>query len=365
MFERLSAIAESLGIPVVSQHDYIVRQGGNIVDAYFPNDGHWTPTGHLWAAEAVREHIEEEWRGQCPKVEPRKDVEVDWIPMDVPTREGQSDNSVLMFQKPFGLQHRFHTPDGRVWVQNYPTFDLEGYRSVYESVKQRRPTTRSSWDVHIYADGLTYVKESCSVYDRDRPFFLHVFPEDESDLPRDSQTSGFEYLDFFFEFRGVEFDGKCMVSVDLPEYDITSIRTGQIIDNTEAWSAYYNFELPDIMDAVNEFLHSERDPVVRSNFDVYMDDGRLLYVKDSCNAEDRDLPFFLHVFPADENDLAKGREESGFDNLGFELMRKGGVHGGDCFAAVNLPEYDIASIRTGQWVRGEGNVWEANLEFGE
>ena len=365
LFDRMSEAAGSLGIPVISQRDYIVRQGGRVEDARFLEDFHWTSKGHQWAAEAIWEHIQNKWHGQCPQVEPRKDVEVDWVAVEEISDEVEHEDAVQVFRYAFDVYHRFHTPDGEAQVQRFPTFDLEGYRAAYESVKSHRPTARSVWDVHIYADGLTYLKEPCGTQDADAFLFLHVSPEDEGDLPRDSQTSGFEDVDFYFDSRDVEFDGICMVSVDLPEYDIASVRTGQIKDGVEIWSAYYNFELPDIIAAVNELRQSEREADIKASFDVYLDDGRLIYTKDSCSADDRDLPFFLHVFPADENDLAEGREESGFDNLGFELMQNGGESDGVCFATVDLPGYDIASIRTGQWVRGEDEVWDAGIDFAE
>ena len=50
-------LAEAKGIPVVSQHDYIVRQGRRVYDGIFPFDGHWTPTGHQWVAEALLERL--------------------------------------------------------------------------------------------------------------------------------------------------------------------------------------------------------------------------------------------------------------------------------------------------------------------
>ncbi len=56
-FDRLSAIAEARGIPVISYYDYIVRQGYNPMDGRWRYDIHWNATGHQWAAEAVLEWL--------------------------------------------------------------------------------------------------------------------------------------------------------------------------------------------------------------------------------------------------------------------------------------------------------------------
>ena len=50
-------LAEARGIPVVSQHDYLVRQGRKARDGRFPYDSHWTPTGHQWVAETLLERL--------------------------------------------------------------------------------------------------------------------------------------------------------------------------------------------------------------------------------------------------------------------------------------------------------------------
>lgn len=343
VFDQLVEVGASLDISVISQHDYIINQGGRVKDAHWANDGHWTSIGHRWAAGAIWEYIKEEWDGECPITDPNPDIEVDWVPVG----------------------RHFHTSDGDVWVNSFPDLNPEGYESVYNLAISDHPVARSDWDVHLYEDGLTYIKEPCFAKDSENRFFLHVFSKDMNNFPKDVGALGFDNLDFNFYDRGEFFDGKCIASVDLPDYDIATIRTGQVANDSEIWSVYYNFALPDIMESLDNLQQSDRKPNIRSNFDVYIDDGRLLYAKDSCSTNDHDIPFFLHVFPTDENDLPDARKESGFDNLDFELMQKGGESDGACFAAVDLPKYDIASIRTGQWLRDEGNLWEASINFGE
>ena len=56
-FDRLAALAESRGIPVIDQHDYIRRQGAEWTDAILAHDGHWNAAGHRWAAEVLLEYL--------------------------------------------------------------------------------------------------------------------------------------------------------------------------------------------------------------------------------------------------------------------------------------------------------------------
>ena len=51
--ELLRGIADTLGIPVIGQYDWIASRDGRIEDAHWPHDLHWTPQGHQWAAEAI------------------------------------------------------------------------------------------------------------------------------------------------------------------------------------------------------------------------------------------------------------------------------------------------------------------------
>ena len=59
LFDTLSALAEARGIPVIDQYDYMLRQGGKIEEANWAHDGHWNPTGHRWAAEALLEYLKQ------------------------------------------------------------------------------------------------------------------------------------------------------------------------------------------------------------------------------------------------------------------------------------------------------------------
>ena len=59
VFDRITAIADAVGIPVIDHADYILRQGHELKDAQWPHDGHWNVAGHQWAAEAVLDHIKD------------------------------------------------------------------------------------------------------------------------------------------------------------------------------------------------------------------------------------------------------------------------------------------------------------------
>lgn len=95
------------------------------------------------------------------------------------------------------------------------------------------------------------------------------------------------------------------------------------------------------------------EPVIRSDFDIWLMRNQLIYVKDPCDLADTEPRFFLHIVPADANDLPLVRKPHGFDNLDFAFGNydSGMFFGGKCLAVKPLPDYEIATIRTGQFVR--------------
>ena len=106
-------------------------------------------------------------------------------------------------------------------------------------------------------------------------------------------------------------------------------------------------------------------PVVRASFDVYLIENELAYVKEPCAPADTEPRFFLHLIPAAANDLPAARKQYGFDNLDFHFDRDNSRRfGGKCLVTKPLPDYQITSIRTGQYIPGEGPLWQVEFPVG-
>ena len=108
------------------------------------------------------------------------------------------------------------------------------------------------------------------------------------------------------------------------------------------------------------------EPVIRSDFAIYLDGRTMHYTKESCREQDTTAMFFLHVIPSDANDLPAHRKQYGFDHHDFSFNQYGLMFDGKCWAERVLPQYDIAAIRTGQYVVVAGdfnNLWQAEFPF--
>ena len=114
-------------------------------------------------------------------------------------------------------------------------------------------------------------------------------------------------------------------------------------------------------------VSGSRQSLIRSGYEVYVNDtemiAELIYVKDACSEDDVDKKFFLHVIPTNESALPDARQRHGFANLDFHFKDYGLRMGERCIAVRILPEYDISHLRTGQFVPGEGRIWEAESRF--
>ena len=121
-------------------------------------------------------------------------------------------------------------------------------------------------------------------------------------------------------------------------------------------------------------VHERRTPgkrLVRSDFDVYLDGGTLIYVKERCTPADVDgnTILFLRVAPADPADLPRRHRRSGFVPYHpWSLVPwPSKVLGGRCLFGVSLPEYPVARIVVGQRTPGKRAerriLWKAEVAF--
>ncbi len=104
--------------------------------------------------------------------------------------------------------------------------------------------------------------------------------------------------------------------------------------------------------------------VARSTFALYLGEDRLTYARASCTPTDTEAMFFLHIYPTDVSNLPDTRRRYGFDNLDFRFGHQSMTLGEICVTSVRLPRYDIARIRTGQFIAGEGEIWHEEFAIG-
>ena len=244
----------------------------------------------------------------------------------------------------------------------YFPVDPEPLRATYAALSAEQPAARSDFDLYALDNRLIYLRETCAAVDTAAGFFLHIIPADPADLPADRRDAGFVHAGFAFARQGGHFDGKCLAAIPLPDYPIKEIRTGQHIPGQgDLWSVEL-IAAPDYDQLRADYAAlTATQPAARDYFDLYWRDNRLLYLRESCAADDTAANFFLHIVPADVADLPADRQAAGFAHGGFAFVRRGGHFDGKCLAAVALPDYPVKSLRTGQYVPGQGEVWAAEL----
>ena len=250
-------------------------------------------------------------------------------------------------------------------------YEWNEYRKhITEAIeKAGAPQIRSDlFDVYLNGSSLIYAKDDCTWNDTNAFFFLAAFPVNENDLPAESRQRGFQNIDFGFWQNGIQQSEKrCIVITPLPDYDIARISTGQYTRRADSetqhlWEGEIFPSNPLInvtMERINEIITQAGAPLIRSHFDVHLNDDALIYVKDDCSENDADLGFFLAAFPVNESDLPVEYRQRGFQNLDFAFQKNGiRQDDGRCVAVVPLPDYDIDRIYTGQYARRADGSFE-------
>ena len=241
----------------------------------------------------------------------------------------------------------------------------DDYRAAYRAAVAGEPLFRSDFDLYLDGGALTYVKESCRPQDAAHPFLLRITPAAVAD-------GGGEPLDFRFGHYGVRFDGRCLIRRRLPDYPLRALQVGRwraeagrtpeaVIVPLAAGPQVARYRSAPAAIAAGE----RGAPAGRAAFDLYLDAAGavLTYYKEPCAAEDVGERFFLHLFPADPEELAAQNRPFGFENLGFDWERHGLLLDSACVALVPLPAYErgIALLRTGQFISGQDQLWKAEI----
>lgn len=99
----------------------------------------------------------------------------------------------------------------------------------------------SGYSIYINHEKLIYINKSCSTKKTQDPFYLHIVPEQESDLPATRKQYGFDNLDFAFGNDGYHKDTLCIIERSIPTYPIKQINTGQFNADGQVWSGSYIF----------------------------------------------------------------------------------------------------------------------------
>ncbi len=256
------------------------------------------------------------------------------------------------------------TPGGEtLWSEK--AYMADAYRGMYaEAEAGGDPLIRSDFDVYLREDDNTlhWLKSPCADGDTRGRFLLSVFPQDAADLPAELRDLGHESLNFTFANQGALLDGTCMARVNLPDYPIRAIAAGQwILGGETLWFA--KAETPDAYRERYAAAKANGEAVVRSDFDVYLLDNALHWLKSPCADGDARGRFLLSVFPRDAADLPAEFRDLGHESLNFEFAAHGSLADGSCMARRELPDYPIRAIEVGQWIPGGETLWSAKVNM--
>ena len=252
-----------------------------------------------------------------------------------------------------------------LWSELY-SLSRPGLPELIANHRQNRPQPANpdAFEVFIDREGgrnrLIYAKRNCRQAAYETRVTLHIYPANPADLPPRRRDSGFANRDFLPEVYGGRPGGECIAVVPLPEYPIAAIHTGQ----AGVWEKDLYPPADSAYLRATYAALSDRQPAALSTFDLYLQDNRLIYLRETCAAADTAASFFLHIIPQDISDLPAERRPAGFANMDFAFDRWGGLFDGKCLAAVPLPDYPIATIRTGQHIPGQGELWAVELVVG-
>ena len=139
-------------------------------------------------------------------------------------------------------------PDNRhVFLYDSFTSFAECEIAILDGDPVYRDTLLTSWYVYLTGEVIQYASEGAcgQITGSSETFFLHVYPVTLSDLPSRVREYGFANLDFEPTDIWQDIEGHCIIRVQLPQYSIASIQTGQYNDEGKIWSADIHVAQPE------------------------------------------------------------------------------------------------------------------------
>ena len=99
-----------------------------------------------------------------------------------------------------------------------------------------------------------------------------------------------------------------------------------------------------------------------TNFDVYVDQDAMVFVKPNCKAEDVSVNTFVWaVYPKDKSVLPEGRKSAGYFTGTEDFKKKGFMLDDSCLISARLPIPDYQKFEAGQYMQGQGKwLWYVN-----
>jgi len=163
-------------------------------------------------------------------------------------------------------------------------------------------------------------------------------------------------------------DGKIAVLTD--DARILFLRRAPVYcQENNAWWSIFTHDAEEVCLDISDILPDPADPsvlslqnarldspMIRSLFNVYVEDNRLTYLRGDCTEADLSHRFFLHITPANADDLAEESRQHGFNIYDFNASDEHvttAVSDAGCIASYPLPAYDIKHVYTGQVIRDE------------
>ncbi len=248
---------------------------------------------------------------------------------------------------------------------------IAAYREIYRQTTAGEPIIRADYDVYIDGRRLTFIQENCPADGPDVWFGVKPLPPTPETLPPYFPQPGF-YAPW--HNQRVRVDGLCLAVIQLPDDGdgdlILMQRSGGNYEpgGTTLGAELHSLSQPGLRELIAQGRRQRQPPAGSEDFAVFLDReagrNRLLYAKAACTQDEYETPVFLHIHPARPEDLPPAAPSVNFENRDFPLNTYGGRPGGECVAIVPLPDYPIKTIRTGQYIPGQGELWSVNLSAG-